>query len=302
MPIYETFSKRQKRRRRLSKTDVFQYTDLPMAFRVQVIHIWNDTIGGKEEAWKFMHDTLAREMGVFNLGESYQNPSAQCQYFLLNTDTDSALDIIELSFRIIDQGIRKLDSYDKQRHGIKQEPDDAIQELNQRFLEHSIGFQFAGGELVRIDSQYIHEEAVKPAILLLQEAGFRGASDEFLRAHEHYRKGRNKEAIAEALKAFESAMKAICDVREWTYPENATAVPLVKILLEKGLIPKDLESHFSALRTAMESGLPTVSNRTSRHGQGKEPKEIPSYFAAYALHLAASNIVFLVEAHKSTKK
>ncbi len=105
--------------------------------------------------------------------------------------------------------------------------------------------------------------------------------------------------MAEALKAFESTMKAICSARKWAYPPNATAIPLIGLLLSKGLIPPDLEAHFGALRSAMESGLPTISNRTSRHGQGPEPRPIPPHFVAYALHLAASNILFLVEAHKA---
>ena len=58
-----------------------------------------------------------------------------------------------------------------------------------------------------------------------------------------------------------------------------------------------------ALRSVLESGLPTVRNKTkgSGHGQGKELINIPGHLAAYALHLAASNIVLLVEAHKSVK-
>lgn len=84
-------------------------------------------------------------------------------------------------------------------------------------------------------------------------------------------------------------------------PPNATAKPLMDIVFAKGLIPKGLESEFSALRSAMESGLPTLSNQTSRHGQGAQPIDVPSHFAAYALHLAASNIVFLVQCHKSLR-
>lgn len=107
--------------------------------------------------------------------------------------------------------------------------------------------------------------------------------------------------MTEALKSFESTMMAICKARRWSHPPNATAQPLINLLLEKGLIPTDLTSHFSGLRAAMESGLPTISNKTSRHGQGPEPTTIPSHFAAYALHLLASNVVFLVEAHKAMK-
>jgi hypothetical protein len=66
-----------------------------------------------------------------------------------------------------------------------------------------------------------------------------------------------------------------------------------------GLIPPELENHFIGLRTAMESGLPTVRNKTSGHGQGAVPVTIPPHVTAYALHLAAANIILLVEAHRS---
>jgi hypothetical protein len=112
----------------------------------------------------------------------------------------------------------------------------------------------------------------------------------------------NFEAITEASKAFESTMKAICASRKWAHPPNATAKPLIDIMFKNGLIPAELESHFSALRSAMESGLPTLSNKTSRHGQGITPVEVPSHFVGYALHLTAANIIFLVEAYKELSK
>jgi hypothetical protein len=40
-------------------------------------------------------------------------------------------------------------------------------------------------------------------------------------------------------------------------------------------------------------------NRESGHGQGPEPKSVPNYVAAYALHATAANILFLVEAHRA---
>jgi hypothetical protein len=137
--------------------------------------------------------------------------------------------------------------------------------------------------------------------LLLHDAGFAGPSEEFLQAHEHYRAKRYPEAIAGALKAFESSMKGICNVRQWEYPEGATAKVLIDLIFSKQLLPSSLSSQFSGLRSVLESGLPTVRNKQGGHGQGKDPVTIPSHIAAYALHLAASNIVMLVEAHKALK-
>jgi hypothetical protein len=312
MAIFETYTKRQKRLQNAGKQDVYQYDDLPRAFRVQVIHIWRSAIGqyyqdttgyGRHspanEYWSFIQSTLVRERGVFALVPDVNNPCEQCESFLLIADTGGALDIIELSFSVIDRVVRDLnDSYWNQA-SISQGADDAIAELNGRFREHGVGYEYDDGLLIRLDSRFAHAEIVKPALSLLNASGFDGPADEFIRAFEHHRHGRNKEAIAEALKAFESTMKAICAARNWTHPWNATAIPLIRILFEKGLIPSDLESHFAALRTAMESGLPTLSNRTSRHGQGPNPVNVPSHFAGYALHLMASNLVFLVEAHKA---
>jgi hypothetical protein len=235
---------------------------------------------------------------VFSLTGTPAGPVEQCKSFLLAADTAGALDIIELSFRVIDRGIRELDPYQVHQAKIKQDTDSAIEELNGRFQEHGIGYQFVGGILVRLDSQFAHAEVVKPALGLLNAAGFDGPADEFMRAFGHYRHGRNKEAVAEALKAFESTMKAICEGRKWSYPSTATAKQLMEVLFDHGLIPKILESHFTNLRVAMESGLPTLRNKTSGHGQGAAPVEIPAYFAGYALHLMASNMIFLVEAYK----
>jgi hypothetical protein len=314
--IWETFTKRQKRIASAGKQDVYQYDDLPVAFRGQVVHIWQTAIGRffipqgyssgrvspSNQFWRFIHDTLARELGVAALaGEYGDGPKERCIRYIYEADTSGALDIVELSFRVIDVGVRKLDGYETADAGIEQDPDDAIDELNDRFKEHSIGYQYLGGELMRVDSQFVHAEIVKPALSLLNASGFDGPADEFIRAFDHYRHGRNKEAVAEALKAFESTMKSICAARKWTCPATATAKQLIEVLLSKGLIPTMLESHFSGLRTAMESGLPTIRNKTSGHGQGPAPVELPTHFAAYALHLTASNIVFLVEAHKALK-
>jgi hypothetical protein len=306
MGIYETFSKRMKRLTQKGQPDVYQYDELPRSFRVQVMHVWRDAIGdnlrpaefsGKK--WTEINNTMAREKGVFSLGDAGEIPSKQCGQFFLQANTEDALDLIEMTFRVIDREVRRLPQYNRRVTGIAQEPDEAIKELNHRFREHNIGYQYESGELIRIDSQFVHAEVVKPVLSLLHETGFKGAEEEFLKAHEHHRHGRFKEAITEALKTFESTMKAICDAQKWTYPATATAKPLIDILFDKGLIPPPMQSHFTALRTTLEAGLPTVRNKTSGHGQGAQPVNVPDYLAAYALHLAATNILFLVQAHKA---
>jgi hypothetical protein len=297
MPPYETFSKRQRRLAGQDLPAIYTYNDLPKTFRTQVSHIWDNPITrvvpDMSVFWDVVERTLARELGVHHLGASESShPLDKCNSHLRRASTDEALDIIELSFQLaLEQTEGRLSA-----PAIKE----AVDELNHRFREHGLGYQFVGEQLIRVDSAYVHTEVVEPALILLHTQGFAGAEEEFLRAHDHFRKGNNKEAVVEALKAFESTMKTICDARNWPYPGGATAKQLISIVLDNGLIPSYMQHYSSGLITVLEAGLPTTRNKTSGHGQGSTPSPIPDYLAAYALHIAAANIVLLVEAHKAT--
>lgn len=310
MSVFDTFSKRMKKQANAGKADVFRYDGLSKQFRTQVVHIWTDAIGELRtlnwtdpgaEIWPMIVRTMCKELGLFRLTDD-GDYHLQCSHFLLECTDESALDIIELTFVMIDTAMRNhWTKYAKHDCRVPQQsPDDAIDELNLRFLEHSLGYEFAAGRLIRKDSQFVHAEVVRPAITLLDGTEFSGASEEFLKAHEHYRHGRNKEAIVGALNAFESTMKTICQGRAWEHKPSDTSKHLISILVTNELIPAYLTSHFSALANTLEAGLPTVRNKsTAAHGQGSQPIAIPAYLASYALHLAATNILLLVEAHKA---
>ena len=175
----------------------------------------------------------------------------------------------------------------------------AITELNQRFREHAIGYQFASGEIVRVDFLLIHSSAVLPALQLLGQPIFHCANIEFLTAHEHYRHGRTKECLIECLKALESTIKIICTKRNWSFKPTDTAKPLIDIVFSNNLLPSHLQSHFSGLRSTLEGGVPTVRNKFAGHGQGPIEVNVPSYLASYVLHLTASNILLLAQADEA---
>ena len=65
-------------------------------------------------------------------------------------------------------------------------------------------------------------------------------------------------------------------------------------------LPSYLDNSFDQLAATLKSGLPKVRGEESAHGQGATPRETPDYVAAYALHLAAAKILFLVETHDAT--
>ncbi len=300
MAIFDLYSKRQKQLRG-EFPDVYVYDIIPRALRVQIVHIIRDAVGEDNYSGAYasrvydpINNALCREYGVFELVEYAQSPEeAIIKFFLAEKSVDKVLDVIELSFRMIDHFVRGISAHSSRR---KIEPDAAIAELNGRFKEHAVGFQFESRRLIRVDSEYVHTEAVKPTLALLRAQGYEGANEEFLKAHEHYRHGRHKECLVEALKAFESTLKAICIKRGWEFQPTATAKVLIAICMNEGLFPSFLENQMHAVRALLESGLPTVRNKLGGHGQGPETIMVPEYLARYALNLAASNILLVVEA------
>ena len=314
MPIFRTFAKRKEEAERAGKPIIYSYDSLSDEFRAQICHILRDTIiklgelDSRRDWWCFIHDTLAREMGVFDIVPGFSRDDndsrmRSCLEFLVNSkEINQVLSLVEISFNFIDTVIRDA------RVGIPyylqidtQSSDDAISELNQRFQEHAIGYQFQGGQIIEINSQYLHAEAVEPAITLLYEERFEGALSEFMTAHKHYRDGNGKEAIAQALNAFESTMKIICEDLHWDYANTDAASKLLTTIFSKELVPSQMQSHFNGLKAVLEGGVPTVRNNFGGHGQGVDLITVPSYLVAYALHLTAANIVLLIEAYRSHK-
>lgn len=268
--MYKLFLERI--RNRDGEPEVYIYDEFPEAFRNQVFYIMADVLDQYEGygggLWGYMHDTFSREKGLKKLGrhdqglerynvETYTNVSSQ----------EDFLDLVDYMFHLFDVGCRDIHpqyNYDLDTNALV---DKAVEELNYRFKQHNLGYEFVNGEIIRIDNKMIHQEIVKPALRLLYEEGFDGAEDEFRKAFEYRRKGDNKNAILVAGKSFESTMKTICDKKNYTYDKA---------------------------KDTAETGLPVVRNKTSGHGQGSTIEQISDEFAEYALNLAATNIVLLV--------
>ncbi|HSZ63118.1 MAG TPA: hypothetical protein VK828_15050 [Terriglobales bacterium] len=302
MAIIDVFSKRQKALRK-GAADVYTYDQIPQPLRVQIVHILRDLFGHRQnydsngciEAFQTISNILCREYGVFQLSRD-DSPFVDEQVvdFLLNkAHHDQVLDVIEISFRFLVIALHQ--SYSWQRRLSSDKLDDAIAELNARFREHGIGYQFESGEMIRVDSQLIHAEVIKPTLALLTAPEYEGANAEFLKAFEHYRKGDTKECLNECLKAFESTMKVICAKRNWAFKPTDTAGALIDVCLKNDLLPPLIQAHIGGVRSALESGIPTIRNRLSAHGQGSQVVDVPNHYASYMLHLTATTIQFLVE-------
>ncbi|MCW2307363.1 STM4504/CBY_0614 family protein [Rhodobium gokarnense] len=314
MPIFETFKKRM-RRQRGDIFDVFQYETAPDSLRNQIVQIMFSVVGGQEEYWinygqdggvkeayKIIVETLRRERGVFRLPPTRQHQNEDfsvelANYILSEPDIEEFLSAVELLCRVIENVVGDFNY--RRFQDSKEKSAEAIKEINHRFREHGLGFEY-DGELIRVDSELVHSETVKPALTLLRNGRFSGAEEEFLGAYDDYKNGKYEDALTDALKALESVLKEILARRGWSHDPNRDSFSkLLNVAFDNHLVPGFWQSHFAALRSTLEAGVPTARNRLGGHGQGTATREIPPHLVGYVLHMTASAIVFLVKSDET---
>lgn len=291
--------------------DVYQYDTIPGKLRVQIQQILNDAIGPQYEVdpyevmslqhnpgpWEFIHKTLCRELGLHRLTDStYSLHNKGVLNYLGRAEADEFIDALEICCRIVDLSIRQWNEGQRRMHGITQDPASAIEEINYRLKESGLGYTYSDGQMFRMDSDFTHEELVKPALILLSKKYFEGAQEEFLDAHKQYRSGDYQQSIVSAGKAFESVLKAVCKIKGWNYEKRARASDLLRRVRSEGLWPDYLDGSFDQLLATLTSGLPKVRNDAGAHGQGPERRAVPAYVAAYALQLCAAKIQMIAAA------
>ena len=303
--MYTLFSKRIKDA--TGDPEVYVYDVFPDTFRNQMFYVLSDVLdyyekNGAPGAWEALHDDFAREIGVKSLGYQGYTARANVENYIDRCLNQEFLDLLDFSFAMLSR-IRKIRVPYVSNEDQQKKVTSAFVEMNFRFKQHSLGYEFVKDELIRKDNEFLHSETVKPALKLLFATGFKGAEQEFLDAFEHRRKGENKDAILDALKAFESTMKAVCDGMGYTYdPTRCTAKDLIGILENNAFYPAYMNNHIVSLRTSLESGLPTMRNKNAGHGQGAAVVNVSDEFAEYALNLAATNIVLLTKIYAAKTK
>ena len=304
MAVVDLYSKRKERERN-GVSDVYTYDTFSPSFRVQLSMMIEDLLGDiyavrndrmPIAVYAAIVQTLKKEYGIRNLSSSvhHQNAYEELHFFLsTEPEVDRCLDAVELCYKRGNLNAREQVYRAIHRQDANEHVDNCIAELNTRFKEAGYGYEFVDNEIIRIDSEFLHAQAVKPAIHFLNFEGFEAARSEFFGAYDHYRHKRYKEALVDAAKSFESTFKIICTLNGWAYGPRDTSNKLIQILMDNGFMPAFNQAHLSAIQTALTSGIPTLRNNLAGHGDGPEIVEVPAEVVAYGLHLTASAIVML---------
>ncbi|MGO9997835.1 MAG: STM4504/CBY_0614 family protein [Acetobacteraceae bacterium] len=314
MAVFETYAMRRRREETAGQPDVYTYDELSPFLRKQLGLIFTSCIGpgyrpgyypeaappNANAEWRKIARVFDREQEDFAQSHAPDRTSHDwCIHYLTSSrHVGGVLSLIEICCGVM-ESMGKWPDHELQSRGVREHPADGLLEVNERFRIAGVGYKFEAGEIMRIDSEFVHDQVVKPALQLLQAPEFTEADREFRLAHEHYRSGDLRDCNTAALRSMEALLKAICQARGWEHDPGATVDKLIGIMVTNGLFPDYLGGYFNNLIGAMKAGLPKIRDRDGGHGAAPDQPAVPEHVAGFALHLAASNIVMLAQAHRS---
>ncbi len=311
--IFDVFSRRRPISGQQNRPDV-----IPERLRNRILLLYRDVISGRWSQWgggedhtivfwEQMHNSLVHLHGspwLSDVGtmrrENYNNFNIYIEdslKFLMNCDTDDFFDFIELSFKL-DIAWRAIQD--------KKQFVDAVNEIFR--IEHT-RYQLTPyveeleeshpgvpGRAIKIiaypkiicaEDEIVHREAVLPALSALSAPHFKSANTELREAMDEYRKGQYGDCLTKCGSAFESVLKVLCKRNQWSFSEQATAAPLLRIVIDNSSLDSFFEQPLLLIAT--------IRNRlSSSHGAGSNPRFVQRHIAQYAVSSTAAAMVLLV--------
>lgn len=214
--IFNVFSKREKL---IEDKEV----SLTSEFRVRIFLLWTKAFPKESESrwslnrssvWTDIYENLLFSLGTPRLSLRHKSSRYfdDLVHFIEECSDEHFLDFVELSFQ--SQHILEADM----------NVHDVINNVNQFFQEDNLPFSLTGfifgqndprivayPQIIRRDSQLLHQTAIEPVLELLSNPAFRSANREFLEALSDYRKKDYGDCVVKCGSAFESVMKVICE-------------------------------------------------------------------------------------------
>ena len=302
--INELYSKQLKEKERAENPEPLEYERFTPEFRRKIFYLFDKLAKGIDKQVPsyanpfyihihrivcFLREAYGKD--YLSYSDSYSYPSdrnmpkryesfLELKEFICHerfSKTEQCLDAIQLVFgsQIYEYDCSKL--YDA-----------AINELNQRFQEHNLGYRFVGNSIVRFDSEVSFQNIHKPVLNLLQESEFTEVNKEYANVLQMHRKGNYKKVVAECRIIYESLLIHIIE-RMGGKPKNGTS-ELVYQLADLDLIPRVSTKFF----------IDCIVIHHAAHGEGETSTvQYDQYMAELIVNNTGSAILFLVKKYLS---
>lgn len=160
MAILDIFSKRPRR-----LPDVYQHETLPERLRMQIVYVVDEMFTPRAGAWlglgaddikrgvyDQLHYHLAKEYGVSRLAAGIGMPNGadsvqRVQHVIRRARVGQVLDVVEVALHLAFEYLAK-----RREFGLAH-PQASVDELNQRFGQHGVGYQIVGTKAVKTGSR-----------------------------------------------------------------------------------------------------------------------------------------------------
>lgn len=180
--------------------------------------------------------------------------------------------------------------------------ENAIDAVNYRLRLAGVGYKYVDGQLVPIDDEELTNDAVIPAISLLNRDEFTDSYKYLRQAFSDYKEGTNESsqsAIDNTVKAVEATLKIIFSALKIDYSPKATYAPLIQIAAENGLFPGIAEDKLSPVVNMLKA-LGEIRNKEGGHGA--PDKKVSDKAVRLAIHHATANLLYIVESYLERKQ
>lgn len=168
-------------------------------------------------------------------------------------------------------------------------------EINTVFRDGNVPWLLVDGRMVKIDSKQFEQDMKRKAAEHLNELKdaapvFQSSYDELVKAIEFLDKGNFAEAITNAAKSYESALKVLCN------EENATPDKLTKTVISNRLFELPDSMKPEGFQSQVLMSLPFIRNRPgAAHGAGAGTGEISRNMANLAVNLACALDTYIAD-------
>lgn len=167
--------------------------------------------------------------------------------------------------------------------------------INTVFNDNDIPWLLVDGRMIKIDSKQFEQDMKRKAAEHLNELKdaapvFQSSYDELVKAIEFLDKGNFAEAITNAAKSYESALKVLCN------EENATPDKLTKTAVSNRLFELPDSMKPEGFQSQVLMSLPFIRNRPgAAHGAGVGSGEISRNMANLAVNLACALDTYIAD-------
>ena len=165
----------------------------------------------------------------------------------------------------------------------------AERELNEAFSINESPWRVLNGEMLLIDSGYLHAELISKQVDFMKALSVNGAMEEFQMALREFQQGEFAHAITEAAKSVESTLKFVMGDNAETDLSG-----LLKLLRKTDLVPSYYSNFFESFTKIIQATGITRNQPGNAHGQGCEIVNSSKSLAEFQINLAASVNKFLL--------